>query len=57
LGNEVKPYNLRALYVTIMADRYFVNSDTVSEFFSELLGHSKDDKDSQLSYQDFYLED
>jgi hypothetical protein len=56
LGNEVKPYNLRALYVTIMADRYFVNSDTVSEFFSELLGHSKDDKDSQLSYQDFYLE-
>jgi hypothetical protein len=55
--SQVKPYDLRALYVAIMAKWYLISSDSVNEFYSELLGHSESDKESYLSYQDFYIEE
>jgi hypothetical protein len=58
-NNKVKPYDLRALYVTIAKTLYATDKGiNISEslFYSELLGHSKDDKDTFKAYEDFKIE-
>jgi len=53
--NQVKPYDLRALYVAIAKDLYLPVNMASSTFYSELLGHSESDKDVFKSYEDFYI--
>lgn len=54
--NQVKPYDLRALYVAISKDMYIPTNMASSTFYSELLGHSESDKDVFKSYEDFYIQ-
>jgi hypothetical protein len=54
--NQVKPYNLRALYIAIANHLYRPNTVAENVFFSELLGHSEQDKESFKSYEDFYID-
>jgi hypothetical protein len=55
-NNKVKPYDLRALYVAIAKYLYIPKDMADSTFYSELLGHSENDKEVFKSYEDFYIE-
>ncbi len=54
-GDKINPYVLRALYAEIAKERYILKEQAPNEFFSEVLGHSKDDEGTFASYQWFFL--